>query len=566
MKEKYPPKPVITCAIYARYSSDKQSKASAQDQIDRIKRKIKTGQVQSRRYSNAEYVVLDEWVHRDEAVSGKTPSRRGYKTILQGIRSQSFEMILVDDLSRLTRDLGNLYDLYRLLQHHEVELISISDCISSDDPSAKTLFSVKGMVADFGNDAHAERTRRGLEARALKFYSTGPKPYGFKSRHTEMDSKTGKKSHFQLYVDPEEAKVVREVYELHLKGHGRIYIVKHLKAKGILPPKGCRRGWTESVIRKMLLNEKYKAVWVTGRTKYSKDPDTGKRVIKTRPQNEWVITKPEHLRIIDDETWERASKIFQQNLEEYHKKFPGRKRIPFGKRRQVHGRHLLSGILKCPDCEGVVVLVSGKGQGYYGCYSAHRQGSCCNKILIPKNKVEGGFLKAIKGLILADDSVIKYALGRYRELLREYQKGAPDKQRELEKEADKLGVELQNLVNLVAQGNIGDSKSISEAINNREGKKSKINQQLKSLSKSSNKEILITPKMLQQSFSEFIDQLQNEKIPPSGLLNNLLAGPVWVKKKKGTLHIEGTLNLGSTIGSIDCALASPTGVEPVSPP
>src|SRR6185369_3705769 len=107
------PKRVLKAAVYARYSSEMQSSSSARDQIERVKALAAGGQIESRMSPGATVEVDSDWVQSDEAMSGKAAGRRGYQVILAGIRQKAFDLLVVDDLSRLTRSLGNLLELYQ---------------------------------------------------------------------------------------------------------------------------------------------------------------------------------------------------------------------------------------------------------------------------------------------------------------------------------------------------------------------------------------------------------------------------------------------------------------------
>ena len=155
-------------AIYARYSSDMQSEDSANDQIARITYRLEHGQIRSQKHTGRILELVQEFILKDEAQSGRLAGCENYERIIEGIRRKSFDVLIVDDLSRLTRSLGNLLGLYDMLRWYEVELISVCDGISSEDASAKTFFTVKGMVNDFSNDIHAERVIRGMEMRVLQ--------------------------------------------------------------------------------------------------------------------------------------------------------------------------------------------------------------------------------------------------------------------------------------------------------------------------------------------------------------------------------------------------------------
>jgi site-specific DNA recombinase len=89
----------LRCAIYARYSSDRQSPTSIDDQLRKC-----------REYAEQKGLeVLEPHVYTDEAVSGAGNDRPGLKRLETAVSSSPlpFEILLTDDSSRLFRNLGD---------------------------------------------------------------------------------------------------------------------------------------------------------------------------------------------------------------------------------------------------------------------------------------------------------------------------------------------------------------------------------------------------------------------------------------------------------------------------
>src|SRR4051812_47437018 len=86
-------------ALYARYSTDKQSPTSCEDQL-RIGREsvLKRGRVVHQEY-------------QDAAVSGSHTTRAGLQLLLADAERGCFDEVVVDDLDRLSRDVGDFMDL-----------------------------------------------------------------------------------------------------------------------------------------------------------------------------------------------------------------------------------------------------------------------------------------------------------------------------------------------------------------------------------------------------------------------------------------------------------------------
>ena len=100
----YDPNRNYRCAISARFSSDMQNKASADDQI----RECTDA---AARYG---WTVLDEYIRKDEAVSGQSLVGRDGLLELLEIASQPncpFDGILIDDTSRFGRNLSETLPL-----------------------------------------------------------------------------------------------------------------------------------------------------------------------------------------------------------------------------------------------------------------------------------------------------------------------------------------------------------------------------------------------------------------------------------------------------------------------
>lgn len=98
---------MIRCAVYARYSSDLQRPESIADQIRHCRQEAAR---------HPDWAVLDDQLYADEAVSGvSVEGRIALKRLVEAARQKPrpFDLVLVDDTSRLARD---VVDAVRLLR------------------------------------------------------------------------------------------------------------------------------------------------------------------------------------------------------------------------------------------------------------------------------------------------------------------------------------------------------------------------------------------------------------------------------------------------------------------
>src|SRR4051812_19968242 len=111
----------MRAACYARFSSDLQRQTSLDDQIA-------TG----RRYAEAQgWHFVERHVYTDAAVSGASLDRPGIQALLAAARTRPlpFDVLLVDDSSRVSRDLSDAVRLLQELKFAGVRVVYISQNI-----------------------------------------------------------------------------------------------------------------------------------------------------------------------------------------------------------------------------------------------------------------------------------------------------------------------------------------------------------------------------------------------------------------------------------------------------
>jgi site-specific DNA recombinase len=150
----------MRCAIYARYSSELQRSSSIEDQIRRCKE-----------YAERQsWTVLDEFIRCDEALSGANLFRRtGLSWLIEGAKRKprAFDRILVEDTSRLARDISDALKVSQILKYHGVYITAVAQGIDSEDKSARSLLTLHGMMDEQFLVGLADKVHRGQEGRVL---------------------------------------------------------------------------------------------------------------------------------------------------------------------------------------------------------------------------------------------------------------------------------------------------------------------------------------------------------------------------------------------------------------
>jgi len=142
------------CAIYARFSSEKQNALSIEQQIRK-----------SREYADRQNLrVLDEHIYTDQAISGATDDRAGLRRLLNSARQkpQAFDIVLADDASRVSRRLSDSLRIFEQLQFAGIRVIYVAQGIDTNSEQSELLVGVHGIVDSLYLKDLAKRTFRGV--------------------------------------------------------------------------------------------------------------------------------------------------------------------------------------------------------------------------------------------------------------------------------------------------------------------------------------------------------------------------------------------------------------------
>lgn len=158
----------MRAAVYARYSTDMQSAASIEDQARNCRKR-----------ADAEgWEIIATF--SDAAITGSDHTRPGYQQMLAAAARQEFEVLLLDDLSRLARDSIEQEKTIRRLEFQGLRIIATSDGYDSESKARKVHRGFKGLMNEIFLDDLREKTHRGQEGQARKGYWTGGRPYGYR--------------------------------------------------------------------------------------------------------------------------------------------------------------------------------------------------------------------------------------------------------------------------------------------------------------------------------------------------------------------------------------------------
>lgn len=330
----------LRAVFYARVSTEEEKQVNALAK-----------QIQENRdvIASKGWELVDEYI--DEGKSGTVIKRRDdYQRLLEDLDQGKFDVIVVKDQERLQRNTRDWYNFIDCLVQNKLKLYFYLEN-SWYSPDNALITGIKAIMAEEysrnlskkmnnANRRRVDAVRRGERVNAMGNGQT----YGYRIKDKRW------------VIEPEEAEIVRKMYELYLELHSIRKVRNALNEQGYRNKKG--NLFTEEVVGRVIRNEMHKGWIVTNR--HHRNFET--KEIDVLPEEEWAIDKNDHEPIVSEEIWDAVNNEIQSHRNSGNSAGRGRK----------IGNDLLSGKMFCASCGRV--LWKHQANGYANWYCSGKMG------------------------------------------------------------------------------------------------------------------------------------------------------------------------------------------------
>ena len=187
-------------------------------------------------------------IFADEGITGTSATKRPeFLKMIRKCRQKKIDIVLVKSISRFARNTVDCLNYIRALRELGIAVIFEKENINTLESDSEMLITMMGAFAQAESESISQNVRWG-KRQAMR---EGKATIQYKHLYAYERGEDGTPK-----IIPEQAEVVRRIYDSFLAGYSMRMIKELLERDGIQTVKG-NTDWSISAIRNILKNEKY---------------------------------------------------------------------------------------------------------------------------------------------------------------------------------------------------------------------------------------------------------------------------------------------------------------------
>ena len=186
-------------------------------------------------------------IYADEARSGtKVKHRDGFRQMIQDCKQGKIDLILTKSVTRFARNTVDSIHTIRMLKELGIEVYFEKERVGTLSQKSEQLLTILSSIAQGEAESISTNNRWAITRRFQNgTYTISCPAYGY------QNDENG-----NLMIQPEEAAIVRRIFDEYLGGKGSYAIAKELQKEGI-PTIRTAKSWQDNVVKGILQNPVY---------------------------------------------------------------------------------------------------------------------------------------------------------------------------------------------------------------------------------------------------------------------------------------------------------------------
>jgi DNA invertase Pin-like site-specific DNA recombinase len=211
----------IRCAIYTRVSTDQ----GLEQDFNSLDAQYDASQAYIRSQAHAGWTLV-RTKYDDGGFSGGNTDRPALQRLLNDVKGNKIDIIVVYKVDRLTRSLADFAKLVELFDQHGVSFVSVTQQFNTTTSMGRLTLNVLLSFAQFEREVTSERIRDKIAASKRKgLWVGGMVPLGYDTRDRKIT------------VNKTEAATVRMIFESYLRLGSFNLLLADLRQRGIVTRK-----------------------------------------------------------------------------------------------------------------------------------------------------------------------------------------------------------------------------------------------------------------------------------------------------------------------------------------
>ena len=344
-------------------------------------------------------------IYADEGITGTSMKHReDFKRMLRACREGRIDLILCKSVSRFGRNSVDVLRTIRALRERNIGVLFEKEAVDTRTMNSELILAFHSAFSQSESESIRENVRRGLHMAYAQGTVTIPSnTYGF------CEGENG-----GIAIDPEQAQVIRSIYQWFLDGGSLQMIGKRLESQNVLSPRG-KETWSIATIRSILSNVKYKGDVLLQKT--YKPSLFSDRAVQNDGDLPKYYVEGVLPRILEPETFNRI----QEELAKRGAKRPisEKAKTPFGR---YSGKYALSALVVCNKCGALYRRVTwyrkGEKQFMWRCGTRlDGKANCPDSPTLEENKLQSAVMETISQQYIHKDETLGVTMQSIRSVL-----------------------------------------------------------------------------------------------------------------------------------------------------
>ena len=318
--------------------------------------------------------------------------RTGLDKMLRKAAKGKIDYIITKSISRVSRDTLEVLKIIRFLRERGINMHFENENLDSIKVDSELEITLRGMLAQDESRNTSENIQWGFQRKFEKgdIFTKYKNFMGY----TCVDG--------EIVIVPEQAEVVRKIFDLYLQGLSFGQIKSFLEAQEIKTVTG-KELWDTKTIQKMLKNEKYKGDTMLQKT-FTEDYMTSKKSKNIGQRNRYYV-RDSHPAIVSDEVFDKVQEEMAKRARLLHNE-DGTIEASTSK---YNGKYLVGNLLVWGNCGASYRRRTERGKVVWRCATRIEKGkdACANSPTLDEEWIEKMIGKIVCANGVYDESIIR---------------------------------------------------------------------------------------------------------------------------------------------------------------